>query len=256
MVMQLCIQNWSGSPVVTPETLDAASPLPPGSAVERVFQRLKLMAVSFEFRPGDRINEVALARELGVSRTPLREALNRLVADGFVNFSPNRGFTGRTLEVKEIFDLYEVRQQIETSAVPFITLRASAAGIESLSKYLDESAANVPGRTIDDLVALDEGFHERLIEFTGNPEMLRILRNVNARIRFVRWIDMERRREFTQAEHRKILNAVAARDVEKATSLLNGHINHRLDQVVRAVKEGYARIYVGPSLSVLERSQD
>ncbi len=227
-----------------------------GSAVERAFSRLKLMAISFEFRPGERINEVVLARELGVSRTPLREALNRLVSDGFVSFSPNRGFTGRSLDVKEIFDLYELRQQIETSAVPYMTLRGSAAALESLSDYLDESAAIVPERTIDDLVGLDEGFHERLISLAGNLEMLRVLRNVNARIRFVRWIDMERRREFTQAEHRKILTAVAARDVGLATSLLNEHINHRLDQVIHAVKEGCARIYVRSSLSVIERSQE
>ena len=224
------------------------------SVVERVYERLKLMAISFEFRPNERINEVAIARSLGVSRTPLREALNRLVADEFLNFSANRGFTGRALDVKEIFDLYEVRQQIEISAISLSIQRATDEALDGISRYLDESAAEVPGRTIDDLVTLDEGFHERLIALAGNGEMLRILKNVNARIRFVRWVDMEARRTFTQREHREILDAVRIRDEPAAIALLSKHISRRLDQVVHAVKEAYARIYVRPSLALMEKT--
>lgn len=227
-----------------------------GSVVERVYEQLKVMAVSFEFRPNERLNEVALARALGVSRTPLREALNRLVSDGFLNASLSRGFTGRTLDVKEIFDLYEVRERIEIGAISLSIQRATDEALDEISRYLDESAAEVPGRTIDDLVALDEGFHERLIALSGNSEMLRILRNVNARIRFVRWVDMEARRVFTQREHREILEAVRARDQAAATTLLAKHITRRLDQVVHAVKEAYARIYVRPSLALMGQRGD
>src|ERR1700730_760184 len=73
------------------------------SSVARVYEQLKRRAITFEFRPGDRLNEVAIARQFGVSRTPLREALNRLTMDGFLTFSPNQGFFRRPLEVNEIF---------------------------------------------------------------------------------------------------------------------------------------------------------
>jgi DNA-binding GntR family transcriptional regulator len=219
-----------------------------GSAVDRVYQQVKALAISFALRPGERINEVALAKQLLVSRTPLREALNRLTSDGFLTFSPKYGFYRRPLDVKEILDLYELRQQIEVAGVQFAVTRASPEALDELTAYLNTSNANLPGRTIDDMVALDEGFHERLISLTGNAETLRVLQNVNSRVRFLRWIDMDCRRQGTQAEHFAILDAVKAGDAGEAASLLERHIHRRLDQVVDAVKESYARIYIHPNV--------
>jgi len=178
-----------------------------GSTVDRVYQQVKLLAISFALRPGERVNEVALAKQLLVSRTPLREALNRLTSDGFLTFSPKYGFYRRPLDVKEILDLYELRQQIEVAGVQFAVTRATPEALDELTTYLKGSNADLPGRTIDDLVALDEGFHERLIRLTGNAEMLRVLQNVNSRVRFLRWIDMDGRRQGTQAEHFAVLHA-------------------------------------------------
>jgi DNA-binding GntR family transcriptional regulator len=77
---------------------------PSESIVERIHRELRGMAVSYQFLPGERLNEAILAKDLGVSRTPLREALNRLTAEGFFTFSANQGFFRKPLEVKEIFD--------------------------------------------------------------------------------------------------------------------------------------------------------
>ena len=73
------------------------------SIVDRVHRDLRNMAITFRFFPGERLNEAILAKELGVSRTPLREALNRLSAEGFLTFSVNQGFFQKPLDVKEIF---------------------------------------------------------------------------------------------------------------------------------------------------------
>ena len=83
------------------------------SIVDRVYEQLKAMAVSYEFKPGERLNEGELAKRLGVSRTPLREALNRLNTEGFLRFTPGKGFFCRELDAHEIFDLYELRKSIE-----------------------------------------------------------------------------------------------------------------------------------------------
>jgi DNA-binding GntR family transcriptional regulator len=218
------------------------------STVDRVYLRVKELAISFALKPGERINEVVLAKSLGVSRTPLREALNRLTSDGFLTFSPKYGFYRRPLDVKEILDLYELRQQIEVSGVRYGVERATPGALDEIAQYLEASRPDLPDRTIDDLVALDEGFHERLIRLTGNAEMLRVLQNANSRIRFLRWIDMDGRRQGTQAEHVAVLDAFRDRDAASAAALLERHIHRRLDQLVEAVKESYARIYVHPNV--------
>src|SRR3546814_9794077 len=73
------------------------------------------MAIGYEFKPGEKLNEVALARRLAVSRTPLREALNRLGIEGLLRFQPGKGFFCRDLDVHEIFHLYELRKVVEVA---------------------------------------------------------------------------------------------------------------------------------------------
>ncbi|MDQ0396113.1 GntR family transcriptional regulator [Labrys monachus] len=219
------------------------------STVEWVYGELTTMAIAFQLRPSERINEVALAKKLGVSRTPLREALNRLVADGYLDFVPQQGFFRRALDPQEIFDLYEVRKSIEVSGIGLAIQRAKAPDLEAIRDFLDTSSADIPGRTIADLVELDEIFHNRMIALSGNHELVQLLEKISGRIRFVRWIDMENgRRSVTQSEHRAILQAAMDRDEDRAKSLLGEHIDRRLDQIVEAVKEGYARIYIASSV--------
>lgn len=214
------------------------------SSVGRVYEQLKRRAITFEFRPGDRLNEVAIARQFGVSRTPLREALNRLTIDGFLSFSPNQGFFRKPLEVNEIFDLCELRLQIETGAARLAVERGSDAAIAEVDDFLNRGSEELEKKTIEELAALDEGFHERIMALTGNAEMLRILKNINARIRYVR-IDIKAPlRETKHAEHLAILEALKKRDAEKCAGLVYQHIEPRRDQIVEAVKNGYARIYV------------
>lgn len=202
------------------------------------------MAVTFRFLPGERLNEAILAKELGVSRTPLREALNRLATEGFLTFSANHGFFRKPLDVKEVFDLYEFRMQLEMSAVKLAVDRATEEQLADLEKFATESAREVPSRTTDDLVTLDEQFHEMLMSLTGNAEMLNSLRNVNARIQFVRWLDMTGRRSETQSQHKEIVSALRKRDRADCERLITDHITHRLDQIIEKVERSYGRIFV------------
>lgn len=216
------------------------------SIVDWVYGELKARAVSYALKPGWRLNEGEIARSLGVSRTPLREAMNRLASDGFLTFAPNRGFFRRPLDAREIFELYEMRQTIEVASARLAARRAQAGELDELEAFLAESAGAGEDRPVAELVAFDEGFHERLVRLTGNREMLAALRNINERIRFVRWIDMEsEKRRTTQNEHARILGALRSGDADQAAALLDEHIDRRMDQIIAQVKEGYARIYVG-----------
>jgi DNA-binding GntR family transcriptional regulator len=214
------------------------------SIVDRIHLELRSKAITFRFRPGERLNEVILAKELGVSRTPLREALNRLAAEGFLTFSANQGFFRKPLDVKEIFDLYEFRQQMELVAVRLAVERASDEQLLELERFVQKSAEENANHTPEELISLDEEFHERLIILTGNIEMRNSLRNVNDRIQYVRWIDMDGRRSQTQAQHKKIVRSLCERDTEKCVRLMGEHIGHRLDQIIEKVERCYGRIYV------------
>ncbi|WP_267213994.1 GntR family transcriptional regulator [Chelatococcus asaccharovorans] len=220
------------------------------SIVERVYAQLRELAIRFELLPGDRVNEVELARRFGVSRTPLREALNRLVSDGFLVFVAGKGFFRRSLDVKEVFDLYEMRQKLEIALAELAVERATEEQLQEIRDFLAVSRKEDPARTVNDLVALDEAFHERMAALSGNAEMQHTLRAINARIRFIRWVNMEHgRRTQTQSEHSAILDAVAARNPELARTMLQAHIDGRLDEITRAIREGYAMIYMNRARS-------
>lgn len=216
------------------------------SLAERAYEQLKAMTVTYQFRPGERLAELDLAKRLKVSRTPIREALNRLVTEGFLTFTPNRGFQCRPLDAKEIFDLYEVRRALEAASVRLAVERASDDDLADLARFVKRSRGVPESASVMDLVRLDEEFHERIAVLSGNAELLRILQNINARIRFCRWIDMENgRRAKTQNEHAHVLDLLVARDAEGCAKAINAHIARRLDQIVEVIREGFARIYMG-----------
>ena len=213
----------------------------PARGAEHIYARLKSMAISFAIRPDARVNEVELSKALNVSRTPLREALNRLMVEGFLTRAPNKGFIGRSLDAKQIYDLYELRRVLETSIVRIACERASDEDLGGLEDFVRESIRRREKTDTVGLLELDEQFHERIAELTRNSEMVQALRGINARIHFVRWLDMKRR--YTQQDHLRIVRALRAREVAKAVKLIEEHISRRLDQIVEVIRMGFAEIY-------------
>lgn len=201
--------------------------------------------MTYSFRPGERLNEGELARELDVSRTPPREAMHRLASEGLLVLVNGRGFHARPLDVKEVYDLYETRLALETAIVTLACERASPDCLASIDAYLEDSVTAQESAPLDHLLKLDEGFHERVAEATGNIELLRMLRNVNARIHFFRWVDMLGRRDSTQAEHRALIEAIRQREAARAAEIARAHIARRLDQILGVLREGYALLYTG-----------
>ena len=165
-----------------------------GVTVNGLYEQLKEMTVLYTIRPGERVNEMELAEKFEVSRTPLREALNRLVAENLLVFVPNRGFFVRELNRQEIFDLFELRRSIESSAVQLAAERAVKGDVAGLLNFWKDAMKSKTAETPEpELVEHDEEFHLRLAALSGNGEMVRALHGINARIRFVRWIDLEQR---------------------------------------------------------------
>lgn len=223
------------------------------SNVDRIIEKTREMAITFDLKPGARINESTLSRELGASRTPLREALNRLVAEGFLTFRTGKGFFCRGLDPKRIMDLYETRVAIEVETARLVCLRASDQDLAGFSTYHDRCEPQYRQCTdIGELVQSDEAFHLYIARLSQNDELLRLLENLNGRIRYIRSIGLKTIRATAPSEppltrlsaHRRISDALVARDVDAATSAMRRHIERRWEEATEAVRIAYSQIYV------------
>ena len=212
------------------------------SSSQRAYSMLRERLLRFRFMPNQKINEVTLAAELCISRTPLREALNRLVAEGLL-VDRGRGFSVPDLESEMVLDLFEARVEIECATVRLACERATEEALDALEAFLAESMAESPDASVDRLIELDIGFHDAIAEMSGNKVLRRTLANLNDRIHLVRWIAMEGRRKATQAQHRGILDLLRARNAEGATDAMRHHILHRNEDIVASIKAAYGHVY-------------
>ncbi|EEE35630.1 transcriptional regulatory protein [Rhodobacteraceae bacterium KLH11] len=212
------------------------------------------MAVSFHLRPGDRLNEVALSKDLGVSRTPLREALNRLVAERLFDFRPGQGFFCRPLDPKSVFDLFELRQIIETAAARAACVKASDEALQALHDDLYATGIDITGLTVAEAVSRDEAFHLGIAKLSENAELHQTLTRINERIRYIRWISMSRDRvQRSKDEHKRAMQALMDRNADEAAQVLGAHISKRMDQVQDAVRAGISSIYMEGSENISAR---
>ena len=216
-----------------------------GSNVDSIYQTVRAMAAAFEFKPEERINESDLSKRLGISRTPLREALNRLVAEGLLTVQEGRGFFCRSLVPEQIVQIYELRQAIESETVMRAVERASDEELTGLKNHLDEIATKyVSTSSAREIVELDEAFHLRIAELSKNAELVRALANINEQIRYVRWISMRSKIDITKSVHEDIINAMLARDVVTSVARMRAHIEKSTDEAKETVRTAYSQIYV------------
>ena len=222
------------------------------SSVDRAYQALRAMAVDYRLKPGAKINESELAQQLEVSRTPLREALNRLSSEGFLVRDGGRGFRCRAFNAKQVFDLYEFRCELEVAAAALCCARAEDATLASFEALCETDAEVLASLPAAELIDRDEAFHEAIMHACGNDEMLRALRNLSSQIRFVRGIEREHRHARSEREHLEIARALMERDAGAAGSLLRAHIARRQDEIVEVIRRGYSRIYMAEAMQGLD----
>jgi DNA-binding GntR family transcriptional regulator len=200
--------------------------LPATTLAEQAYRTLKQQMHDFVLAPGDRLSEAELAARLGMSRTPLREALFRLRNEGLVEVESKSGWFVRPIDFERIDQLYDLRVVIESACV------ARLCGQPELPAELD---ALKPVWLVPDaerladmraVGALDEAFHATLVRAVGNAEMARVHADLTERIRIVRRLDFTRedRIAATYAEHAKILRSIIQRKPEQALLMLKGHI--------------------------------
>jgi len=217
---------------------------------ERVFAELKRRLLAGEEPLGRRLGEERLASALGVSRTPVREALHRLLSEGLVQRDAEGGFRPTVPDVVGMRTLYEVRIGLETQALR----RPSSIGAEhDRARLLDlrdewlALADDVPPAT-PEFVLLDEAFHTTLADAAGNAVLVEFLRVVNERIRVVRMQDFLTvdRVVDTIREHLSIVDAVLRGDCDAAVQEFDVHLHDSLAVVEERTLRALARMSATP----------
>lgn len=203
------------------------------SLAERVYADVKARMDDFRLVPGDRFSEAELGSELGVSRTPVREALLRLRNEGLLDVESKSGWFVRPIDFDKLEALYDLRVILESACVQRLCTRAEPApGLDALKAvWLVPVAERLPDG--GEVGALDEAFHATLVRAAGNQEMARVHWDVTERIRVIRRLDFTRadRIDATYAEHAKILRSIIQRKPDQAQLLLKAHIEQSKAEV-------------------------
>ena len=205
--------------------MKASGDLPARSLATRVYDHIKAEISDFCLLPGDRFTETEVAARVGVSRTPVREALYRLEREGYIDVSPRNGWSVKPFDFTLFENLYDVRVVLELAAVRKLCEMEPAPDLRELAAtWLAEPPQRVrdPGIVCD----MDEAFHGQLVAAAGNPEMARIHHDLAERIRIIRRLDFTQpeRIDATYDEHAEILGNIMRRRVDQARLLLRSHI--------------------------------
>jgi len=224
-------------------------------SADRAYSTIRKLLVEFKLRPNERINEVQLSRTLQLSRTPIREALNRLASEGFVELTPNRGFHVRPLSTDGLLDLYELRSIIETAAFRLMVERADDNEILRFQDFWFSVKDDYQTREPDEILELDESFHMLIAELSGNMEIPVQLNAINARIRFIRRIQIEHVSHDTDQvlAHDEIVSKAIERDAEGGADALSKHIKITVSATQRALKDALFRVYEAETSPIQRR---
>lgn len=219
---------------------------------ERIYQKLKNDIFEFRLLPGDRFTETEVAERMGASRTPVREALFRLQRENYVDVLYRNGWRVRPFNFEYFEDLYDVRTVLECAAVRRICDQDEASAQLHELKRVWLVPENERISDIGTLSALDERFHELLVEAAGNGEMARMHQSVSERIRIIRRLDFTKqaRIDATYSEHGKILRAIIQRRSDQAQMMLKAHIEASKNEVRKITLHMLhsARIEAGPDM--------
>lgn len=213
---------------------------------QRAVGALRELILRGDLAAGARLGEVELASRLGVSRTPVREALTRLAAEGLVELVPNRGARVSRWTAAEVAEVFDLRVALEPRLTELAATRATAtdiAALDGLATGMLAAGAPGPGRDLDAIVALNREFHDRLVAIADQPAMASALAGaVRAPIvlRNVHSYD-ERSLARALAHHVEIVAALRAADPVWARAVMTAHIRNARAVMVPGVDSGTPR---------------
>lgn len=181
--------------------------------------------MSGEFKPGDRIVESSLARQLGISQAPVREAIRDLVLMGFLETEPYRGTFVRSFSPEELYEVYTVRAALESLGARLAASRLTEEDVVTLTRLLDEMVQAGHDHDLEKMTRLDNQFHETIVQISGNKVLYQLWKT----LQFGYWTIVTARistfdLEVLARRHEELLDALKTRDPNKARRAMQRHI--------------------------------
>lgn len=195
-------------------------------STDSIYQSLRQRIMDFDLYPGARVTEERLADEFGVSRTPVREALQRLSAEDYLTIKPKKGCFIRELHVFELLEYYDVRIGLEIEVIELLGRRVPHRAMMELADRWDPARQSMGNVGDESFRAAEEGFHLELAELTGNLTLQRHLTEINDHIRVLRRFGFpdEDAVISTYEEHHDICRAILRGDIDEAKRGMRHHI--------------------------------
>ncbi len=204
-----------------------------------VFKTLRQAILKGDMEPGERLMEITLANKLGVSRTPIREAIRKLELEGLVHMVPRKGAIVASISEKDMKDVLEVRVTLEELAVKLAIQNMEEPDIDQLRRAAKKFESAVIARDIVDIVEADVMFHDVIYNRTNNGRLIQIINNLREQMYRYRleYVKDARTHSILISEHQDIITALEKRDVDEAKNAVRQHIVNQEKGIVRAIKD-------------------
>ena len=199
----------------------------------KVFRKIREDILSGNYKEKEELKEAAISKALGVSRTPVREALRQLELEGLVNIIPNKGAYVNGISAKDIYDIYVIRSYLEGLCAKWACEHITKAQTEELEEIIYLSDFHIKKEHWDQIFELDNRFHLYLYQASGSRILEHILTDYHHYVERVRknTLAYGDRAKKANEEHKAILEAVIGKDEEKAEKLANEHIFRSIDNI-------------------------
>ena len=203
-----------------------------------VFNTLRQAILTGELKPGERLMEIHLADKLGVSRTPIREAIRKLELEGLVTMIPRRGAEVAQITEKSMSDVLEVRRTLDALCAELACDRISEEGLAALKDACGQFEQCVAGRDAQRMAQADVALHDIILQATGNQRLIQMVNNLAEqmyRYRF-EYIKDSSQHERLVEEHKIIYQSILNKDKETAAAAARTHIDNQKKAIIRQIR--------------------
>lgn len=194
--------------------------------------------------PGERLMEIQIAEEMGVSRTPVREAIRKLELEGFVVMIPRRGTYVANISIKDINEVYEIRSALDILAGGLAAERINDEEIEKMRELLVLIEKYAEEDNLSKVIEIDSKFHDILYTASRNERLVNIISNLREQITVIRGKSMNYpgRLADTLNEHKEIVESIATRNVDRAEEAVRVHLENAEQTLLKAIDEGKEKV--------------
>lgn len=202
-----------------------------------VFNTLRQAILRGELKPGERLMELQLANKLGVSRTPIREALRKLELEGLVNMVPRKGAEVADITEKSLRDVLEVRKALEELSVQLACEKITEEEIEELKRVAERFKDTLDDQDVTKIAEADVAFHDVIYTATDNQKLILLLNNLREQMYRYRVEYLKKEEAYPQliAEHEELIDNISKRNKEEATRIMCEHIDNQVATVINVI---------------------